>query len=409
MKSKYELKKLSSFFLGLFLMATPLAYTSRSLGFGYFFAVGYLIEVFSFIGICLGNLNISKPVIPKTRNYTFLFLLILFFYLLVSFIITPEMQYTVHDFVYYVALCACVSFCKFETKKVLETILVLSFLFVPATNGLFSITYESLHQANMGTLYSTFLVVSAMFLYLIFCFRNEKRWKFVLFIPACIVLINTFLLANRGVILSFVALIIILIINWPKNGVVNAHKKQKSLIFVVFALIIFVNFDSVFQGIYSFFESNFSQMPSFLIKTNKYLFLDDLGNGRSQVYQEAFNLINQRLIFGYGIESFPVYTEYSYPHNFFVQILFESGLILGFVPILLVFYSFYLIFVSKKVRVSIISFLILLFLQAFPRLLFSGTIWTNQYFWMLLFYCISLYMRRKKIYYGYYEYRHYFK
>jgi hypothetical protein len=127
---------------------------------------------------------------------------------------------------------------------------------------------------------------------------------------------------------------------------------------------------------------------------NSYLFTSNISSflGRYEIivttinmYTSEFNLYN--LVFGYGMASFPefFYSNYNYPHNIFIEILFESGLI-GFILFTVILFNFF-----KRFKVELYNLLALFFLISS---LFSGDIPTNSAFF--IFYILSAGLMNKE-------------
>jgi O-antigen ligase len=105
-------------------------------------------------------------------------------------------------------------------------------------------------------------------------------------------------------------------------------------------------------------------------------------SGREYYYQTIIENIKANPLIFKGINASYVILDGSYPHNIFLELIFDLGLVI-FVPVLflLVFLSYKTIF-SKKSPVNDIE--CILFSMAVPSLLVSGSLWVSWNFWMWL-------------------------
>ena len=116
-------------------------------------------------------------------------------------------------------------------------------------------------------------------------------------------------------------------------------------------------------------------------------------SGRDHVYRDAIELIKQSPIIGYGIFGFfKVYG--SYPHNFFLEILLQGGILLLF-AILIIIISLikkiiYMIKYNEELRIILI-----IFLYPIVMLMFSGTYTSDSIFWFSISFIFSYRFQNK--------------
>ena len=89
-------------------------------------------------------------------------------------------------------------------------------------------------------------------------------------------------------------------------------------------------------------------MPSFFVKMNKMIALNDISNGREPVYEAAIAGIKNAPLLGNGIEAFPAYTAYSYPHNFILQLVYEGGILFCVIPVITIAWVSYTVQQEKS-------------------------------------------------------------
>ena len=94
---------------------------------------------------------------------------------------------------------------------------------------------------------------------------------------------------------------------------------------------------------------------------------------RLKIYSYTIELIKNKPFFGYGIRSFGVVTNELWPHNIFIQFLFEGGLLLGLYPII-IFLKNIVFIIRQKVNKNDYVMHLLFLLMVIPRILFSNDI-----------------------------------
>src|SRR5690606_38160540 len=108
----------------------------------------------------------------------------------------------------------------------------------------------------------------------------------------------------------------------------------------------------------------------------------ELSNGRTRLWLQAFKDISVSPFLGNGISAYEK-TNGIYPHNFFIQIFHEGG-ILYLIPILIVILKFFGLLISNKQSKEAKVFLIYLFFSGIIELLFSNVYWRNVYLWFFI-------------------------
>ena len=129
----------------------------------------------------------------------------------------------------------------------------------------------------------------------------------------------------------------------------------------------------------------------------KGLFLGIL-NGRDLVYARGYELFKESPIYGNGIGVYADKYDGSYPHNLFIQLLAEGGIILT-VPFIIIFLInlWYLIkpWINKDKIYEIRLYILFLFIICIPRLMFSSYFWREEAFWLLIFVLFSMLSNKK--------------
>ncbi len=112
-------------------------------------------------------------------------------------------------------------------------------------------------------------------------------------------------------------------------------------------------------------------------------------SGRQPIYLESINLFKQSPVIGYGLYGYFSKVSYGgYPHNFFLEILLQGGLL---------YLSIWLLFILHLGR-RILNFIktdekqrIVIYLGLYPAvmLMFSGSYLSNGLFWFLVVYLMT--------------------
>jgi hypothetical protein len=256
----------------------------------------------------------------------------------------------------------------------------------------FQFTLESGTSANSGfsgTRTSAGLCISSLTLYIISNILYIYRLKYFikLFCAIVILILSSLCLVLIGARSGF----FILILSIP--FFFNNRKKIFS-IYLFFALIFYL---FIYLNLYlllpDFFIRGFN--PSANLVDN----IDSTTTGRFSSYILGLQNFWNSPIWGVGPEKSFVYVndgELVHPHNTFIRIMSESGLLL-FIPVLYIFSYMYKKFKSKYLMVSIYSYRIpnyfpvvscyFIYLFIEPRILF-GSFNLNLIFW----YCFGIFI-----------------
>lgn len=112
-------------------------------------------------------------------------------------------------------------------------------------------------------------------------------------------------------------------------------------------------------------------------------------SGRDEIYSITWQYIKGDPFSIRGINSDIVIIG-GYVHNIFLELLFQLGLILGGLFIIVILYRAYrTIFYQKYSHIH--EFTLIMFSIAIPSLMVSHSLWNNMYFWIWLFLSIKLY------------------
>ena len=367
-----------------------LCYTLPGLGIMSFFRISYIIGGISFVLMLISLFLVRQTKFSILPFFFGAFLIVLIYS---SVLIVEDCSYDVLQITFNFVLCILLMAQNFETEKVMRYIMYFSFLVIPGYKIVFAFQWDVLNQANMGAIYAVYVMFAAGVLHFIYYRKELKKIYWVIYIPSLVAGTGILMYGNRGAILSVFTMAVILFFNREGNIAIGEKKasRRKLILFLLCAFLagyLVYNLGEVFAWAYSIAESIFDEMPSFFVKMNKYIGLNDISNGRSELNDIIFRLIGDRPFLGYGIGAFNHYTGYSYPHNFFYQLWFEGGILFTIIPTATVLFTLYKLFFSQIGDKEICVALCFVTSLALPRFLLSSDIWADRFFWVMVFFVL---------------------
>lgn len=122
-------------------------------------------------------------------------------------------------------------------------------------------------------------------------------------------------------------------------------------------------------------------------------------NARDRVYERGIDLFHESPIWGHGIGSYADVYWGTYPHNLFLQLLVEGG-ILFTIPFAIILINLIWILLRPWIVSDILFndriYILFLFVLCIPRLMVSSYLWKEQSFWLLIF-AILTYVTKRKV------------
>ncbi len=231
----------------------------------------------------------------------------------------------------------------------------------------YSIIKKATDYHRLGTSAGASLLLCIIF----FTYQKKWAWKFIIICSLGITTLGLFFSANRsGFLAAIITLFILLITHLKKK---TKHKNnnilKKSYLIGLFLFIIIIS----------------SILLSFSSKAQYMIYRLEAKNpmqSRLLMYKESIKVWTNYPIFGVGIGGFSKITglHYRQPHNMFLELLSEFGII-GF--ILFNIYIFYWLLFIKKTKIKqdiILLSLVTLFIFYFLNAMVSGDITDNRLF-----------------------------
>lgn len=185
---------------------------------------------------------------------------------------------------------------------------------------------------------------------------------------------------SRGPLLGFVAIVLVRFsTSFMLDHNISTIKKVLFIAFIVAAITVFyLYFTSILL-----FVSNLLEGQGISSRTLVQLAAGTISdsNGRAELWKKAMERIN---VLGWGpFADQAHFGEGSYCHNFFIEIYYDFGFILGTGVLLVLLYNF-----VRIIRYSQISgwydMFAIYFCYCAARLSLSGTFWTETNFWVMI-------------------------
>ena len=260
------------------------------------------------------------------------------------------------------------------------------FSIIAIINGIIYLPDPILNSYELSGGYMQFGFISMMPAFagsVVMLFYFRKKWTVVFSI---IFLISLFVFANKSAFLCALVLLATGYLLIRKGG---KFSLSSIMVLIVMGLIIYFNLDKIISGGFDF-ATSIGFADSYSLRTFEALLAgaDEMVVGtRYDVWDEAIAMFNQKKLFGWGVGWFEKFSEQPYPHNIFLEVMVEYG-ILG----LILFSAIFIIAVIRMARIKDFEkkvFTIFVFILWFLPLSVSLTFWKVSFFWMFWFLCFS--------------------
>lgn len=179
---------------------------------------------------------------------------------------------------------------------------------------------------------------------------------------AAIATVLLFLTGARGPFLSLIVAAGFLMYYWR-----DKWKFNFKLVALVLLLVVIISLSPIWDQLVSFIQDRIIGQT----------FIDRYGAGRMNLYFAALDLIKERPILGWGLNYYhvPQFTRHVYPHNIFLEIGVDGGLIGIFLFLLILGWGAITIF-NRKGALDILSLSLFVFLLISSQ--FSGDFYDNR-------------------------------
>jgi len=254
--------------------------------------------------------------------------------------------------------------------------------------GNLSTFYGGGHYQGFGYIVSfSFLITLGYFLFL---YTKKNFFKNLYFITSfSFHLAGAILSGARGsMIVIFVGSIFMLYLRF------NLKKLIFLLVNIFFFIILSFNFLLFYLNSYTdrILESSdriFSYLSKGTIDMSK-------TSNRDILYEESLKLIYKSPVFGYGFFDYLKQTGFGYPHNFFLEVLLQGGILYLIIWILVLFFFIYKLIILIRRNLKYVVILPFIF-YSFILLLFSGTYLLEPFFWFSIIFVFTASSRKKVV------------
>jgi O-antigen ligase len=269
----------------------------------------------------------------------------------------------------------------FEIAMIIFTTAIISSLIIPFSKGTIFTSFAG--DTYQGASYTSAFTYS-LNLYFILFGNRHKLFKFHYFKSYQIMTYLLLIVQVMGVLISggrggFVLIVIsTILLMWFKNK--DHNNKNKALLLIL--IFSFITGSVLLPRLMhdDLFLNSTGRVFSYI--TNSGIDMTQTSD-RDVVYKDAINLIKERPLTGYGFFGYYDYTFF--PHNLFLEILLNWG-------ILFLLFACLIGFVFLRKLRTIIKydpsnlFILAIFIYPFTMLMFSGTYMSTSLFWFVFSY-----------------------
>lgn len=274
-----------------------------------------------------------------------------------------------------------------EVINLIITVAMVISVFVPFATRKFGSYYGGAIIYQTASYYSAFAFGMNLF-YLINwdyphrfkIFQNKLYLVLVVFLQLLLGA-SAIIPGGRGGFVLLFVYAVLGVIYWLVKNRKNSIKIIAVILIGILLILMIIPVIGVFLEIPSF-STGIQRALQFIDFGEKKLNLEEGSSGRAPIYRQAVQLILERPFFGYGLFSYmyDLTTINQYPHNLFLEILLQGGLLYFgiFLWVLLAGLRKFKALVCEEP-----SFMIILFIATYPLvlLMFSGTYLTEPLLW----------------------------
>lgn len=324
---------------------------------------------------------------------------LLFVYYIVSVVVIYKYAYRYSTLPYIEFLVYCfipiyISFYKVDVEKMLKYMMLFSTLVIPISNEFFKDLGYAYETIGMSTTYNVLPFVIAAAIHFIYYREKAGFWLWLCYGINIYYLLKVIYLGNRGPIITLIVCALLVIMH-KQNPDGTIRKSPGKTVFItlsvgVVSILVVSNIESIIISVYRWLQSMDIEI-AFVSKSITKINKGDLSNGRSNLFDFVIQGIRENYLAGNGISSiyYKSFGRYIYPHNLFLQMWYDLGIIVSLPLLFLVGRSIKKTVFDYNISKETITMLILLFTLSIPRLCYSAEFWTNSTFWFLIIFTVS--------------------
>lgn len=269
---------------------------------------------------------------------------------------------------------------NYNYELFLRSLIIVSIIVAPnvISYNYSSLSYDVHNDEWMFQIYAItpYLVGSIHYIFV----GENNLFKILSFI--CLVLFFPMFIMHtpRGAVVTIIMSVMVFILqNRIANGI-----KQRALILWMIALIIgcILISDVIVSSLQKLSDTYELRWLA------KFVYEEDISNNRYPLYAMAWEGFLDSPIWGNGIATFNNFD--GYPHNLFLQMLYETGLLM-IIPFVYILIKTIKTILSVKRTCNIdYRFVTFYFLISINQLMFSSYFWRNQSFWMMTWIMLAI-------------------
>lgn len=369
-----------------------------------------ILSLLAFLGTMTAVIFTNSRIYLEKKSTFFLYYILLFF--LISIMIRGIDSYAslyFLEFIFYGLLIYLLSQVEFYPSLVIYYSMILGNIIL--INPIAFKDYISLGYTydfvSMDATYAILPCTVATIIYFIFLRKKGNKLLNLISIFSNIYLLYIVLFEGpRGAVLAIILLFVLIVYIYISNkikvnfGLISLNSFLSAiLLFVITAIA--VNIQKLLLWLDNLLLSNNIEIAAIRKTLN---LIDRSGllgilNARDWYYEKTIELFTQSPIYGHGIGIFADLYEGRYPHNLFLQLLAEGGIILT-IPFIFILGFILWLLIKPWSRTDILFekrlFILFLFIVCIPRLTFSSYLWRQQALWLLIFFVFTLLSTRKE-------------
>ena len=232
------------------------------------------------------------------------------------------------------------------------------------------------NSINMDICYAFLPCTAAAIIYLFSNYKKRNLYVVIGIGTSMYYVLALLLNGMRGTIMCMVVAFLLSFYVLPHNN--TGKWTLTRLILPVILVMIVVFFNDIVISLSNYFQSR--NINVYFL--NKIIRLsEDLSNGRNNVWDITLKGFWQRPIFGHGVNSFEYWTGEIYPHNFFLQFLFEGGLFSIMWLVILIINGTKPV-LNNKENIDELIYYVFVFTVSVPYLMVSANAWLTPLLWI---------------------------
>lgn len=332
------------------------------------------------------NYYLSQKFNAKSFICFVLFIFIFFGYSFCIGALRPSIIESFFNFLIFGIPLILISYLRICVKYIFRTIVIVGIIALPLQLTLIDISNTSDSGLWMSVSYNLIKIIIPSIIVLFY-----DRIKIIKIIGISQLLAGiAFLvvLGSRGAVLGVILCVLLLLLY--RNNKKLRILSFKSLLVALSFITTILFFEQIITFVYENLQDHNISSYSLMRMVNSLNDGSSLSSGRDDIYAVAISGIRDNLILGSGIGSFDNYSG-AYPHNIFLQVLYEGGLLFGIPLIAVIILS--ICTLNQKVTMDRRLLHIYLISAGLVQLLFSANFWSSILFW----YWIGLSLKRIKL------------